>query len=119
MKILVIFCAIAGCASAAGAYPIPGIVTYNAAANDNLTIGFSETLETNVGTLPSGGEVNEIDVNMASIGGTYDSGTDVIPASAQITNIARTFYFPGGVCYLNSSNQDGSGSQTLESPNRG
>ena len=56
-----------GCAAVANAFTlVPGanqMQTYTAAVKDQLTIGISETLIQNVGTLyPGGPEVNEIDV---------------------------------------------------------
>jgi hypothetical protein len=110
MKNLAIFCVVVfGWAAVAGAVgtPIAGITTLTAAAVDNLSIGFSETLLTNVGTVQGGGQVNEIDINLVSIGGTYNSGVSVIPPSTQLTALGGTFSFPGGVCYLASVKSNG------------
>ena len=116
MKTLSVFCGVMfGCAAVANAFTlVPGanqMLTYTAAVNDQLTIGISETLIQNVGTLYSGGpEVNEIDVRLTSIGGTYQLDGDEypIPSTTQIENIAGQWTFPGGVAYLPSTRANGS-----------
>ena len=75
-----IFCVVVfGCAAVASAFSLlPGTTTmqiYTGSQQDKLTIGFSETLIQNVGTLyPGGPPVNEINVRLTSIGGTYGNG---------------------------------------------
>ena len=124
MKNLAIFCVVLfGCASVAGAVGIPigGVTVTTAAAADNVQMSFSETLLQNVGTLPGGAEVNEIDLNLVSIGGTYLNGADTIPANTLINTIAGTYYFQGAspACYLYSSKLNGNPVGVAEQENAG
>ena len=110
-KQVVIFCAMMfGCAAVAGATGLaPGVnymsVTTQSAA-DTLNLGISETLTTNVGQLPNGSWVNEIDVRLTSISGTY-LGTDTIPSDASVVGFAGKWSFPGGGAYLSSTSSSG------------
>ena len=89
--------------------PGPGVnymsVTTQSAA-DTLNLGISETLTTNVGQLPNGSWVNEIDVRLTSISGTY-LGTDTIPSDASVVGFAGKWSFPGGGAYLSSTSSSG------------
>ena len=55
----------------------------------------ARTLTSNVGSISGVGEVNEIDVRMTSIGGTYGTGATPIPATTGINGIYGTWYFQG------------------------
>ena len=113
------FCVVVfGCAAVASAFSLlPGATTmqiYTGSQQDQLTIGFSETLIQNVGTLyPGGPPVNEIDVRLTSIGGTYGNGGAYpdggdIPSTTMLDDIAGQWTFPGGVAYLPSTRANGS-----------
>jgi len=118
MKNLAIFCAVVfGCAAMAGASQI-GLVTPCpvGAAADSVSIAFTETRLSDVATL-NGVQVDEIDINLASIGGTYLNGANVIPASTLINNIAGSFYFPGGACFLASTKANGNPAYATETLN--
>ncbi len=78
-----------------------------AALGVNLTLGISETLTQNVGQLSTGAWVNEIDVRMTSIGGTYDNGAYTIPSTTGIVYMGGRWTFLGGVAYLASNASDG------------
>ena len=107
MKNLAIFCVVLlGCASVAGATVLTMDVT-TASAADTLNLGISETITTNVGTLIGGSFVNEIDVRVTSIGGTYNFGASVIPPDAGINGLAGLWSFSGGVAYLPSTKTSG------------
>ena len=79
----IFFLLVFGWAMVAGAANIPVVVT-TASQWDDLSLGISETLTTNVGTLPNGSWVNEIDVRMTGIGGTYNFDAGIIPSTAGI-----------------------------------
>jgi hypothetical protein len=97
------------CAAVAGANGINIPVTVTTGSqNDALSLGFSETLTTNVGTLPDGSFVDEIDIRLTSIGGTYSNGADAIPSTTGLVGYGGTFYIEGGVAYLYSSRSSGS-----------
>ena len=97
---------LSGWVAAASAMNIPLTVT-TAAQQDALSIGFSETLTQNVGQLPDGAWVNEIDIRETSIGGTYLNGAYSIAADTRLTTYAGTFYVEGGVAYLYGSKPTG------------
>ena len=110
-KQVVILCAMMfGCAAVAGATGLaPGVNKMSvttASAADTLNLGISETLTTNVGQLPNGTWVNEIDVRLTSISGTY-LGTDTIPSDASVVGFAGRWSFPGGGAYLSSTSSSG------------
>ena len=97
-KQVVILCAMMfGCAAVAGATGLaPGVNKMSvttASAADTLNLGISETLTTNVGQLPNGTWVNEIDVRLTSISGTY-LGTDTIPSDASVVGFAGRWSSP-------------------------
>ena len=91
-----------GWALVAGAGPI-SINVATGSSQDSLQIGFSETLTQNVANVSGIGWVNEIDINLTSIGGTYLNGANVIPSTTGINNIEGTFTAVGGVLYLAAS----------------
>jgi hypothetical protein len=94
MKNLAIFCVVVfGLAAVANAKIIP-CVTLTASQNDNVVLSFQETLLPDVGTI-DGQQVNEIDLNVVSLGGTYSNGADVIPSTALINEFAGSFYALG------------------------
>lgn len=96
MKNLAIFCVVVfGLAAVANATTIIPCTTTTAAANDNYVLTFQENLLPNVGTF-NGQQVNEIDLNLTSIGGTYSNGADTVAANTLINNMAGTFYALGG-----------------------
>ncbi len=101
-----------GWALVAGAVDIPVSVTTSSAA-DALTLGISETLTTNVGTISGVGNVNEIDIRVTSIGGTYLGGTQTIPATTGINNIAGMWTFIGGSAYIPASRSAPALTQTV------
>jgi hypothetical protein len=87
------------CVAPGVAAEIPIAVT-TAAAQDALQLGITETLTQNVANVAGIGWVNEIDVRVTSVGGTYLNGADPIPPTAGIGGIAGTWTFVGGVAYL-------------------
>jgi hypothetical protein len=115
----IFFLLVLGSAMVAGAANIPVAVT-TASQWDDLSLGISETLTKNVGTLPNGSWVNEIDVRMTSIGGTYNFGAGTIPSTTGINGVYGTWSFPGGVAYLASNLANGGDSGThVASPTDG
>ncbi len=122
MKNVAIFCAVLlGCAAVAGATVIPCNVT-TASQQDNLVLGFEEVLTTDVGTVPGGGQVNEIDIRETSISGTYGgefAGT--IYSNSAIVTYAGTFYVDGtgAVAYLYGSGTNGASPSQGTSSNTG
>ena len=115
----IFFLLVFGWAMVAGAANIPVVVT-TASQWDDLSLGISETLTTNVGTLPNGSWVNEIDVRMTGIGGTYNFDAGIIPSTAGINGVYGTWSFPGGVAYLASNLANGGDSGThVASPTDG
>ena len=91
-----------GWAVVAGAANIPVSVT-TGSSTDNLVLGISETLTTNVASVAGIGEVNEIDVRLTSIGGTYYNGAEMIPSTAGMNGLYGTWYFQGGAAYIPAS----------------
>ena len=122
MKNVAIFCAVLlGCAAVAGATVIPCNVT-TASQQDNLVLGFEEVLTTDVGTVPGGGQVNEIDIRETLISGTYGgefAGT--IYSNSAIVTYAGTFYVDGtgAVAYLYGSGTNGASPSQGTSSNTG
>jgi len=95
MKNLAIFCDVVfGLAAVANATTIIPCVTTTGAASDNYSFTFQEMLLPNVGTV-NGQQVNEIDLRLVSIGGTYSNGADTVAANTLINNMAGTFYALG------------------------
>jgi len=105
MKNVAIFCVLVfGLASVAGATTVAATVTTSSAA-DHVVLGISETLTTNVSQVSYPnytGYVDEIDVRLTSISGTYLSGADTIPSTASIVGLAGGWSFPGGYAFLES-----------------
>ena len=80
-----------GLTAAAGASTIAMNVA-TASAQDSLQLGISETLTANVANIAGIGWVNEIDLSVTNIGGTYLNGADPIPSTAGINNVVGNFY---------------------------
>lgn len=101
-----------GWAVVAGAGTINCNVTTQS-QNDALTLAVSETLTTNVANVSGIGEVNEIDVFLTSIGGTYSNGADVIPSTSGMNGVVGTWTALGGSLYLPASRGNPTLSETV------
>jgi hypothetical protein len=111
IKQAAVFCVILfGCALVANAtaVAIPGITctVTSPSGNDSATMGLTEMRTTNVGTF-DGVALDEIDVYLSSLGGTYVNGTGTVPSNAAVNTIAGTWLFPGGQGYTSRTAASG------------
>ena len=75
-----------------------------ASQGDVLNLGISETITTNVASMSGGiGWVNENDVRVTSVGGTYNNGAGTIDPNSGIAAVAGTWSFPGGGAIISES----------------